>query len=251
MSNPFTSTLLKAFDILSCFDSDGQELGIKEIAQLVDMPQSSVYRIIQSMEFSGFIYQNWENRKYRLGPKLLSLSAKRGTLDSYLNVTIKHMKQLAQDTGETVNLASLDCDHVTYMHRIECTHVLRPNFTLKASYPAHSTALGRVLMADLPTTSLRWIYEKNAAEIGVGLEEFLAQEEQVRQLGYAFDDQEFCQGLRCVAAPVRGPGGKALFSISVSTPTMRMDDANYERTRKLVVRCCAQASAEISEMSGD
>lgn len=250
MSNPFTSTLLKSFDILSCFSSDQQELGIKELAQMVDMPQSSVYRIIQSMEFSGLIFQNGENHKYRLGPKLLSLSARRGALDSYLAVSVKHMRHLAQETGETVNLASLDCDHVTYMHRIECSHVLRPNFTLKASYPAHSTALGRVLMAELPHAALRWIYDKNAQEIGSSWEEFLAQEEQVRRQGCAFDDQVFCPGLRCVAAPVRGPGGKALFSISVSTPTLRMDDEIYGRTQKLVMRCCARASREISELDG-
>ena len=66
--------------------------------------------------------------------------------------------------------------------------------------------------------------------------------------GYAYDDQLFCEGLRCVAAPICGPGGKALFSISVSAPSLRMDDARYELVRQLVVRYSALATAEIQEL---
>ena len=62
------------------------------------------------------------------------------------------------------------------------------------------------------------------------------------------DDQLFCEGLRCVAAPICGPGGKALFSISVSAPSLRMDDARYELVRQLVVRYSALATAEIQEL---
>ena len=248
MSNTFTSTLLKAFHILECFSSDNQELGIKELAQFTEMPQSSVYRILQSMEFSGLIFQNGETRKYRLGPKLLSLSTKQDILNTYFSIAIRHMEYLGQQTGETVNLACLDCDQIIYMHRVECSHILRPNFTLKAAYPAHRTALGIVLMSELSQGSLRWIYEKNAADIGMSFADFAALEKEARQRGYAFDDQVFCEGLRCVAAPVRGPGGKAMFAISVSAPTLRMDDNTYDATRRAVVRCCAQASAEIGEL---
>lgn len=246
MSHTFTNTLLKAFDILNCFSLDTQELGIKELAQLLDMPQSSVYRIVQSMEFSGLIFQNAENRKYRLGPKLLSLSAKQDMLRTCQEISVKHMRRLAQETGETVNLACRDCDRIMYMHRIECSHVLRPNFTLQASYPAHSTALGLVLMSELSESNLQWIYEKNAEDISMNFKAFTAAITEVRRHGYAYDDQVFCEGLRCTAAPIRGPGGGILFSVSVSAPTLRMNDITYEATRQAVVRCCAAASEEIA-----
>ena len=85
----YTSTLLKAFDILDCFSSDNQEIGIKDISQKIDMPQSSVYRIIQSLEFAGMIYQNRENRKYRLGPKFIALSGRQSSLSGYMNIAMK------------------------------------------------------------------------------------------------------------------------------------------------------------------
>ena len=72
--NLYMSTLLKAFDIIDCFQNDRQELGISDIAAMVDMPVSSVHRIIQSLEFVGMLTQNRENRKYALGSRLLNLS---------------------------------------------------------------------------------------------------------------------------------------------------------------------------------
>lgn len=244
----FTQTLLKSFDILNCFESDGQEIGIKEIADRINMPQSSVYRIVQSLEFVGLIFQNKENRKYRLGPKLISLSNKRRRLDEYQSIVIKYMEALEEETGETINLGILDCDKITYIYRVECRHVLRPSFELNAAYPAHRTGLGLVLLADLSDMGLQWVYQNNAEDIGMPFDAFLEVIRDVRKNGYAYDDQVFCSGLRCVAAPVKGPGGKAIFSISVSAPIMRMDDETYRRTQRLVVKYAASASQDIMSL---
>ena len=239
----YTSTLLKAFDILDCFSSDSQEIGIKDISQKIDMPQSSVYRIIQSLEFAGMIYQNRENRKYRLGPKFIALSGRQSSLSGYMDIAMKYMKQLGHETSETVNLAMLDCDRVVYLHRVDSPHVLRPNFSLMERYSAVQTGLGLVLLADLNSAGLQWVYQNNADTLHIPYEEFTEQIAQIRRQGYAYDDQLFCEGLRCVAAPICGPGGKALFSISVSAPSLRMDDARYELVRQLVVRYSALAPA--------
>ena len=91
INNPYTLTLLKAFDILNCFDLDDQEISIKEISARIEMPQSSVYRIIQSLEFVGMIFQNKETKKYRLGTKFISLSRKQSYLSNCLQIVTKQM----------------------------------------------------------------------------------------------------------------------------------------------------------------
>ena len=73
-NNLYMSTLLKAFDILDCFDDDQQEIGISDISAKVGLPVSSVHRIIQSLEFKGLLSQNQESKKYALGSKMLSYS---------------------------------------------------------------------------------------------------------------------------------------------------------------------------------
>lgn len=249
VENLYTLTLLKAFDILDCFENDVQEIGIKEIATAIGMPQSSVHRIIQSLEFVGLIFQNKETKKYRIGPKFVTFPGKQRRLNSYLQIVIRHMEELRAAVNETVNLAVLSCDKIIYIHRVECSHVLRPNFVLNASYPAFKTGLGMVLMSELSDASLQWIYQNNQKEIGTSFQEFADCIHRVRADGYAFDDQIFSPGLRCVAAPIKGPGGKALFSISVSAPILRMEDSVYLSTRELVTKCAAAASEEIQENS--
>lgn len=248
VNNLYTLTLLKAFDILNCFENDAQEIGIKEIADQIGMPQSSVYRIIQSLEFIGLIFQNRENKKYRAGTKLLELSRKCCCLDNYFNVVKKSMEALGQETKETVNLAIPSCDKIIYIHRVESPHVLRPNFVLNAAYSACTTGLGKVLLAEQSDQSLEWVYQNNAQDIHIPFEDFLAELKQVKKDGFAYDDQVFSPGLRCVAAPIRGPGGKVLFSLSVSAPAMRMEDETYIKVRDLVIKYANQASEKIQSM---
>lgn len=247
-NNLFTLTLLKAVEILNCFDNDGQEVGIKEIAELINMPQSSVYRIIQSLEFTGFIFQNKKNKKYRLGPKIIRLSRTTGCMDKYMQIITEDMQRLNKETGETINLGISDCDKVTYIYKVESAHVLRPNYELNARYPAHTTAMGKIFLAYMSKPMLRWVYENNEAGIGRPFEEFRQEMEQIRKQGYAVDNEEFCDGLRCVAAPVKGPGGNVLFSISVSAPSMRMSDQVFERAKTLVMECTQKCTDEISQL---
>ena len=248
VNNLYTLTLLKSFDILSCFESDTQEIGIKEIADQINMPQSSVYRVIQSLEFVGLIFQNRESKKYRMGAKLIELSRKCKSLNGYLNIAKKYMEDLGKETQETVNLAIPSCDKIIYIYKVESPHVLRPNFVLNSEYSACTTGLGKVLLSELSEASLRWVYNSNARDLKVSEEEFLEAIEQVRQNGYAYDDQEFSPGLRCVAAPIYGPGGKILFSMSVSAPVTRMEDETYRHVKELVIQYATRASEQIQSM---
>lgn len=247
-NNLFTLTLLKAVEILNCFDNDGQEIGIKEIAELICMPQSSVYRIMQSLEFTGFIFQNKKNKKYRLGPKIIRLSRTTDCMDKYMHIVMDNMKLLGKETTETVNLGISDCDKVTYIYKVESTHLLRPSYELNARYPAHTTAMGKVFLAHMSKSVLRWVFENNEESIGGVFEEFKQEMDRIKKQGYAVDDEEFCDGLRCVASPVRGPGGNVIFSVSVSAPTMRMSDETFEKTKELVMNYTQKCTDEILQL---
>ena len=97
-NNLYMSSLLKAFDVLDCFQDDKQELGISDIAVLVGMPVSSVHRLIQSLEYEGMLIQNRENKKYSLGSKLVAMSVKCRTSRSFGRIASKYVDQLGQLT---------------------------------------------------------------------------------------------------------------------------------------------------------
>ena len=206
-NNLYMSSLLKAFDVLDCFQDDKQELGISDIAVLVGMPVSSVHRLIQSLEYEGMLIQNRENKKYSLGSKLMSMSVKCRTSRSFGRIASKYVDQLGQLTGETVNLSTCSGDRIINVYHAESHFVLRPNFPLYTSYPAYKTGVGRVFLSWMGDPALKWIYENNKDDISMTQEEFLAMLHQARRDGYALDDQVFSAGMRwlCSGRPGTAP----------------------------------------------
>lgn len=246
--NLFTLTLIKSLDILDCFKDDREEIGIKEIADMIGMPQSSVHRIIQSLEFNGMIYQNKETKKYRLGAKVLQMSTKVDCLKDFKDIAVKYMKQLNTTCDETINLAIANCDAIVNVYKVESSKLLRPNFVIGAKYPIYNTGLGKILLSDMSMAPLQWVYEEHKEEIGKSFSEFKAEIDQVKKQGYAVDDEEFSEGLRCVAAPIRGYGGKVLFSMSISAPVIRMGDKMFQEAIEMVKKYANLSTKEIQEM---
>ena len=196
-SHELTSTLLKAFDILDCFDDDQQEIGISDISAKVGLPVSSVHRIIQSLEFKGLLSQNQESKKYALGSKMLSYSRKCSQYQRYQQIAARYVDELCRITEENVNLATCSGDQITNIYTAETHFVLRPNFPLYRPFPAHCTGVGRVFLSHMSEAAQKWVYENSADAIGMPQEEFLAMLRKARK-DYALDDQAFNAGLRCV-----------------------------------------------------
>ena len=247
-NNLYMSTLLKAFDILDCFDDDQQEIGISDISAKVGLPVSSVHRIIQSLEFEGLLSQNQESKKYALGSKMLSYSRKCSQYQRYQQIAAKYVDELCRITEENVNLATCSGDQITNVYTAETHFVLRPNFPLHRPFPAHCTGVGRVFLSHMSEAAQKWVYENNADAIGMTQDEFLAMLRKARHDGYALDDQAFNAGLRCVAAPIYLGGNKLLFAMSISAPTARMDDTAYEKARKLALKYADLISQEMQSV---
>ena len=247
-NNLYSTTFLRAFDILDCFENDEEEIGISEIASMINLPVSSVHRIIQSLEFEGLLIQNPENKKYGLGTRLLALSHQCSRMERFRKAAVKYIDALAQITKETVNLSICTCDQIQHVYKVDSAYVLRPNFSLFTPFPAHNTSVGRVFLAEMSDASIRWVWEKNKDEIAQTEKEFLDMLHQVKAQGYALDDQDFNKGLRCCGAPVRLSGGNILFAISISGPAARITDSTYREFRKLVVEYAQRISDAVQAL---
>ncbi len=141
--------LSKGLSVLECF-RDSDEYGVTELGQIVGLPDSSVQRVINTLEFMGYLFQNPVNKRYRLSPKMLRTLAKCSNFITWKEQARKHMVALNETFGESVNLAVRDQDKCAYIELVESKHLLRPNFTLNDSYPLYCTSLGRSLLCDLP-----------------------------------------------------------------------------------------------------
>lgn len=223
--------LVKGLHVLECF-KDRDEFGITELGQIVGLPESSVQRIVNTIELMGYLYQNPDNRKYRLSPKILQTYGKCGNFLKWKEQARKHMMVINDEFGEGVNLAVRDRDKCSYIELVESRHLLRPNFTLDDSYPLYCTSLGRSLLCDLSDEMIKAILPDTLEPLTpftvVDKQRVLEKIKDIKEKKYSVDDEEFYLGLCCVGGPVFA-GSKVVASLSVTAPKVRMTPEVVER----------------------
>jgi DNA-binding IclR family transcriptional regulator len=224
--------LLKGLAILDCFKNDQEEYGVTELGMKVDLPESGVQRILNTLEFTGYVYQNPQNRKYRLSPKIISQCNKAATFIRWKEMARKHMLALNELFGETVNLAIRDGDGAIYIEVVESKHVLRPNLVMGSRYPLHCSALGQSLLLDLSEAAILSVLpeklEAYTPRTLVDKHALLKKIQLAKASRHTIDDEEYQLGLVCIGAPVHGVGNKIVAAISMSTPTVRMTPEKSE-----------------------
>lgn len=247
----FIQALVKGLSVLECFVSDSEELGVQDISKKIDSPEATVYRTLSTLEFKGYVIQNPETKKYRLSLKFLIFVSKMKHILKWQEKAKQLMLELNEKCGETVNLAIREDDKLVYLDKVDCRHVLRPNFKIGVRYPTYCTALGRVLLTVFPEEALDSLFTTPLEPLTpytiTDLEKIKEKIREIKKQGYAIDNEEFCLGVRCVAAPIKGFGGNTVAAISVSIPTIRIEsDEKMEHIKDLVVATAKKISGELN-----
>jgi IclR family acetate operon transcriptional repressor len=162
------------------------------------------------------------------------------------------MRALWESYGETVNLGIQVGGRVLYQDLIESPQRLRTTSRVGSSDPLHSTALGKAILAFLPTSEasrllISTVWERRTPMTRVGVEALLEDLEVTRRRGYAVDDEENELGSRCVAAGVLDPEGTPVAALSVSAPTVRFDDERLGLIGQAVIRSSRELSAAFAQ----
>jgi IclR family transcriptional regulator, KDG regulon repressor len=225
------SSVLKVFGILQTL-GDEQEIGVTELSQRVLMSKSTVYRFLQTMKTLGYVKQEGENDKYSLTMKLFEIGAKALQNVDLIRIADAQMRELSKLTKETVHLGAFEEDSIIYIHKIDSLYSLRMYSRIGRRNPLYSTAIGKVLLA--------WRDESEVREILAGVEfkpftsktlqsvdQLMPVLAQVRQQGYAEDNQEMEEGLLCMAVPVFDRFGQVTAGLSLSFPMMRYDEKQH------------------------
>lgn len=243
-------SLAKGITVLDCFKSDLEEYGITDLSTLVDLPESTVQRIINTLEFKGYLFQNPSTRKYRLSLKMLKTQDSIKNMSLWIETIKKHTTYLQQQTEETVNIAIRDEDSLVYLSKVESKHLLRPNFIVGARYPLYCTGLGKCLLSDFPEDKLNYLFPnplKNLTpKTKTDIQDIIKDLHKIKAEGYIIDDEEFQLGLYCVAAPIYG-FKKVVASLSVSTPKVRISH-NTQSLVKLTLETVDKISNEFKEI---
>lgn len=241
--------LVKAFALLQAMVDRGGGLTLAELSRLGDLPKPTARRLLASLSGLGMVREDGQGT-YSLGPQCLVLgSAFLGGLDLRREAR-GVLAELMEKTGETCHLGVRDADRVVYIEKVESPKAVRLRSGVGFTAPLYSTALGKVMLAygdeaDVERLAGRGL-EKRTPNTIVDAGSLRAEVERVRELGFAVDDVENEEGIRCVAAPVFDHGKEVIASISVSGPEYRIPP---ERLGELSAEV-RDAAARLSERVG-
>jgi DNA-binding IclR family transcriptional regulator len=208
----------------------------------VGLDPSTVFRLLSCLQDAGLVVLNPSNRRYQLGPAVAELDdAWRRNFD-FRTAAQPFLRQLWQETRETVGLTVVAGRSRVYVDRIESPHLVRTSAELGILLPLHAGAPGKVLLAytdeGLRREVLRGPLPKVAPRTLTNPDRLESSLRAIRRQGYAVSVEELSADAASVAAPIFGPLGHLLGAISVSLPGHRF---TRDRQRFLVARVVAAA----------
>jgi len=244
--------LAKGLRILSLFDEKRPSWRVSDLAAAAGLPMPTVYRAVMTLAAEGYL-DHLPNGDYRPGVRTLTLgTAALRSLD-LVAIAAPKLQQLAERTGETVNLAVLSGDRVLYLVRLRNSDLVTANIQVGSTLPAVHTSIGKLLLAYLDEADLkaRITDVSFAANSGpnakVSLAELLDELPAVREQGWAMQDEELAYGLRSVAAPIISPDGRVLAGVNVAVQARDWSSQRIVRElRPAVLAACAEISGLLS-----
>ncbi|MGD8564349.1 MAG: IclR family transcriptional regulator [Desulfarculaceae bacterium] len=227
-------TLEKTFRIIDILGEHPQGLRLSEMGRILGLPDSSVHHILSSLRSEFYVDQDQDTKRYYLGFKFLSISSKILQNLDIRRIAFPHLRQLHQRVNETVNLTILHNGQVTFIDKIQRLGGLSLDTYLGFRTDPHAAASGKVLLAGLSRREVEDIYQNRPLKSYgqntiTSLSKLMAELKQVKDHGYAVDDEEYYVGIRCVAAPIKSRSQTvAAVSVTGSITTMTMKRIKHE-----------------------
>lgn len=243
-------SLERGLDALEMSFADGVKPS--DVAAVIGIDRSSAYRLLYTLSKKGYLYQDDQSHKFfpQLN-KFLALANKLSNTSQWPEVGLKRLPHLRDTTEETANLGVLDGQYISYVGQ-ELAHdsVIIVNLAGKTR-PANCSALGKAILAFLPEEQFdQWVKNFNLIRLTarsiVDAESFINHLAEVRRQGFALDDEETIDGIRCLAAPVLDYLGYPVGAIGISGPISRF---TFNRLPDLAQKVVA-AARDVSRQQG-
>ncbi len=247
---PVLSSVAMAVRLLKCFSDENFELGIGALASRLGIAKSTAHRLASTLVQGGLLEQVRETSKYRPGVLLFELgSLVRRKVDVYRDAK-DILRDLRTRTDETVNLAVLSDGSVVYLNSLESRRTIKVVSTLGMRMPAHCSAEGKVMLAfGPPEVTERLLLGELVRRTShtiidpAALRNALAE---VRERGYAIDDEEGEVGAKAIAVPVFGVEGLAVAAIGIAGPIQRLTRSAVTAYLPLLYRAAAAVGQQRS-----
>src|SRR5882762_10457069 len=243
---PSIQSLDRGLVILETIGKSNSPVSLGHLTAILGIDRSSVFRLANTLKRRGFLAHPSTGKNYILGPTVWRLSRQYDWSNMLATVAHDHLKRLAALTNETAHLAVREGRSALFIDHASSTHVIAISGQTGEHVPIYCSAHGKALLADFTEIDLKAFTKKTINTIK-GLAAVCAE---IKKRGYATDDGEYLEGVRCVAAPIRDHDDTVIGSIGISAPITRFPDSRYAECASQVKESAKQIGRLISVQAG-
>jgi len=241
----FVQSLERGLMVIRAFGPDDPELTLSDVARRTGLTRAAARRFLLTLSDLGYVRS--DGKRFALTPRVLELGYAYLSSLSLPEIAEPHLERLAAEVHESSSVSVLDGDEIVYVGRVPTSRIMRVAINVGTRFPAHATSMGRILLAALPEADLdaylaradlRALTARTITDPGA----LRAELDRIRTQGWALVDQELEEGLRSVAAPVRGRDGDVVAAVNVSAHASR---TSREAVRKTLLPPLLATAARI------
>lgn len=225
MSN--VQSIERALTILNKLSEYPNGLQVTRLSEQVGLTKSTVHRLLTTLSNMNYVVKDEETDKYKLGLQILFLSRNLLNNNDVITVAKPYLEKLSLEVNETVHLCIENLGEIVYIDKIESNQTVRMFSRIGSRAPMYCTAVGKVLLSGMDQEKFDSILSKTefiakTPTTITSQEQLLEEIEKIKIEGYALDNSENEEVLRCIAAPIYDHKGKIIASFSISGPNNRV-----------------------------
>jgi DNA-binding IclR family transcriptional regulator len=249
--NYLIQSVSHAIDVLEEFKGNQEELGVTDLSKKLKLHKNNIFRILATLEARGYIEQNKSTENYRLGIKCLQLGQAYIKQMGLVRQAKPILERVSKETGETSYISFMRGSGVVYLDSVESSKTVRVISRVGLTLPPYCTASGKVHLAYLTEEERERVLPEDLRPFTkhtITERERLVQDlEQIKERGWAIDNEEYEDEVRCAAAPVFDYTGKLVGALSISGPSFRLGE---EEVPLVIVPAVKSGAEEVSQKLG-
>jgi DNA-binding IclR family transcriptional regulator len=251
LSKPHThQSLERGLRIIEAAATIGNSATLAKIARKTALPRSTAYHLLRALVEFGYLVQDGDGRGYTLAPRLFQLTGRTWTQAQLAEISIPFLDELSRLTGEGTSLAVMRERVVTVVAKRDSEGPVRVVQKVGATRPIHCTAVGKTLAAWVSEQELdaivdRIVFEQLTAKTITTPAAFRQELARIRAAGFAIDNEEHMEGIRCMASPVREQSGEVCAALCIVGPKNRLSLRRLMELRKPLAAVAADLSVRL------
>ncbi|HWA96051.1 MAG TPA: IclR family transcriptional regulator [Terracidiphilus sp.] len=245
----------RAFAVLDLLGESDTPLGLAQVAASLQLHKSTAHRFLMVLERHHMV-ERTSGGKFRLGLRLFDYGNRAIEQYDLRERAQPHLRRLVAETEETAHLCILEQARVIYIDKIEPARSVRMITRIGSSNSVHCTSVGKAMLAFLPEDRMaevvrRTRFERHTSRTIASAEALRAEIEKTRRRGYAVDDEELEEGLRCIAVPLLDAQRYPVAAISVSGPSFRVTAQKLPSIANHLLHCVRSISLDMGYTSAN